>query len=215
MPQPLPENPHTPGSLQFHAYERCLELERSADNANHEGSSPRFSPQMCGRILGYMMLEAPSSIGCENVRKEIERCQAEEDLRNLARFYAEFFIRLFRKAKGPTPGSSSHRSRPSFDDTQQTIKSLMEQAPKNHKAVKQLALKRDNYRCVVTGAYDGATFQKQLETDPAFEPPTTPRFTQVAHIFPDSLNQDLVGSDGLPSKKLPHGQLWNDLAKLT
>ncbi|KIO25599.1 hypothetical protein M407DRAFT_75508 [Tulasnella calospora MUT 4182] len=147
---------------------------------------------MCGRILGYMMLEAPTSIGCENVRKEIELFQTEGALENLARFYVTYFLRLFRKAKGPTPGSSSHRSRPSFDDTQQTIKSLMQQAPKSHKAVKQLALKRDNYRCVVTGAYDGATFQKQQETDPAFEPPTTPQFTQVAHIFPDSLNQDLA-----------------------
>ncbi|KIO15597.1 hypothetical protein M407DRAFT_237050 [Tulasnella calospora MUT 4182] len=62
------------------------------------------------------------------------------------------------------------------------------------------ALKRDNYRCVVTGSYDGATFQKRRKTDPTFKVDST-QFTQAAHIFPDSLNQNLTWSDDLPGKK--------------
>ncbi|KIO21020.1 hypothetical protein M407DRAFT_219453 [Tulasnella calospora MUT 4182] len=156
---------------------------------------------MCGRILGYMMLEAPSSDGCDNVQKEIDSCETGEALRDLARFYATYFLRLFKKAKGPTPGSSSLPSRPSFDDSQETIMFLMQEAPKSNSAVKQLALKRDNYCCVVTDAYDGATYQEWRKTNPTFEAPTAPRFTQAAHIFPDSLNQDLAWPDGLPGKK--------------
>ncbi|KAG8941905.1 hypothetical protein FRC04_003929 [Tulasnella sp. 424] len=138
---------------------------------------------MRGRILGYMMREAPTSDGCDNVQKEIESCETDEALRALAQVYAAYFFRLFKRSKDRIPGSSSHSSRPSFDDSQQNIKSLLEEAPKSSTAVKKLALTRDNYRCDVTGAYDLVTFH------------------QAAHIFPDSLNQNLAGPDGVPSKK--------------
>ncbi|KAG8964631.1 hypothetical protein FRC05_003744 [Tulasnella sp. 425] len=180
QPQPLPENRYPPDSPHFRAYERCLALEGSAENASFNSS---FSPQICGRILGYMMLEAPTSVGCDNVQREIEAS-----------------LHTVKKAKGPTPGSSSHPSRPSFDETQETILLLMNEAPK-YSTVKKLALRRDNYRCVVTGAYDGATYKKQCRTDPTFRAPATPQLTQAAHIFPDSLNQDLAWPDNLPGRK--------------
>ncbi|KAG8919217.1 hypothetical protein FRC01_001407 [Tulasnella sp. 417] len=209
MPRPLPENPYPPDSLHFRAYNRCLELESPAENSSNEGSGLKFSLELCGRILGYMMLEAPTSEGCDNVQKEIDSLETDEALRDLARFYATYFLRLcnitlcitVRKAKGPAPGSSSHPSRNSFDDAEETIMFLMEEAPKSNSALKQLARKRDNYRCVVTGAYDGGTLQKERKSDPTFEPPAVPQFTQVAHIFPDSSNQGLVGPDGSASKK--------------
>ncbi|KAG8894538.1 hypothetical protein FRC00_008795 [Tulasnella sp. 408] len=156
---------------------------------------------MCGRILGYMMLEAPTSVGCDNVQKEIALCETDEALRNLAQLYAAYFLRLSKKAKGHTPGSSSHSSRPSFDDTKEAIMLLMEEAQKSNSVLKRLALERDNYRCVVTGAYDLAIFREQHDTNPTLEQPTAIRITQTAHIFPDSLNQNLVGSGDLLGKK--------------
>ncbi|KAG8947556.1 hypothetical protein FRC04_010606 [Tulasnella sp. 424] len=156
---------------------------------------------MRGRILGYMMREAPTSYGCDNVQKEIESCETDEALRALAQVYAAYLFRLFRKAKGRIGGSSSHSSRPSVDDTQQTIVSLLEEAPKSNFAVKQLALTRDDYRCVVTGAYDLDTYRERLRTDPTFEEPKTIQVTRAAHIFPDSLNQDFAWPDGVLGKK--------------
>ncbi|KAG9044207.1 hypothetical protein FS837_008621 [Tulasnella sp. UAMH 9824] len=197
MHKPLPDNPYPLDSPRFHAYERCLELERPAEN----DSGPKFSPQMCGRILGYMMLEAPASGGRDKVQREIETCDTDQKLRDLAELYAAYFLRLFEKEKSPTPVGSSHPSRPSFNDTRDIIMHLMEEAPKSNSAVKKLALKRDNYRCIVTGAYDGATYLEQAEADDTFIPPSALRFTHIAHIFPDSLNQDLTGPDELTGKK--------------
>ncbi|KAG8938888.1 hypothetical protein FRC04_007344 [Tulasnella sp. 424] len=197
-PQPLPANDYPSDSPHFHAYERCLELERSEEKASGNSSIP---PKICGRILGYMMREAPTSDGCDNVQREIESCESDEVLHALAHFYAMFFLRLFKKSKGPIPESSSHPSRPSFDETQDTILNLLREAPKSNSAVKKLALIRDNYRCVVTGAYDWVTCQERRENDPTFEEPETAQFTQLAHIFPDSLNQDLVWPAGLPGRK--------------
>ncbi|KAG8925239.1 hypothetical protein FRC00_004177 [Tulasnella sp. 408] len=208
MHKPLPDNPYPLGSPQFHAYERCLELERPAEN----DSGLKFSPQMCGRILGYMMLEAPTSEGRDNVRREIETCDTDKELRDVAGLYATYFLRLFKMAKGPIPVGSSHPSRPSFDDTRDSSMYLMEQAQKSNSAVKKLALKRDNYRCLVTGAYDGATYQKQLEADDTFIPPSTPRFTQAAHIFPYSLNQDLTWPGELQGKKVSFSLVYGTSA---
>lgn len=152
MPKPLPENQYPPDSLHFHAYERCLELERSAEGPANKSA---LSSQTCGRILGHMMREAPTSVGCDNVQKEIESCATNDDLRALAQVYATNFFRICnitalrprfpadgtfadRKARGRTLKSSSHPSRPPFDDTQQVIMFLMKEASTSNGAVKQL-----------------------------------------------------------------------------
>ncbi|KAG8941903.1 hypothetical protein FRC04_003927 [Tulasnella sp. 424] len=104
-------------------------------------------------------------------------------------------------AEGGTPGSSSHLRQPSPDEVQDTILHPLEEARKSKSDVKKLALTRDNHRCVVTGAYDGATFQERLRIDSTFQAPALPQFTRTAHIFPDSLNQYLAWPDGVLGKK--------------
>ena len=121
------------------------------------------------------------------------------------------------KCRTPTP--SQHPSRPSFDDTQEVLKFLLKETPKNHATAKAKvpyfstrsirtqpnlhllqALMRDGYRCILTGAYD----HNIALAMPQLVPPGTTRFTvtEAAHIFPESTNMGISGADEYGHKVL-------------
>ncbi|KDQ51058.1 hypothetical protein JAAARDRAFT_140994 [Jaapia argillacea MUCL 33604] len=58
--------------------------------------------------------------------------------------------------------------------------------PRHHKC-----LVRDDYRCVITGGYDTATFLRKRKKDRTFVAPAPPCYTQLAHIIAESTNADI------------------------
>ncbi|KAG9018580.1 hypothetical protein FRB90_011302 [Tulasnella sp. 427] len=158
---------------------------------------------MCGRILGYMMLEAPTDDGRDNVQREVNSRGTDEELQELARFYATQFLLLLKKGKNRSSRSSSNSSN---DDTQRTLGLLMEEATKSNSAVKRLTLIRDNYSCVVTGGYDFETYKASLARGLINDSRHLAlAITKVAHILPYSLKQDdIQRNEGLLREKAPY-----------
>ncbi|KDQ52299.1 hypothetical protein JAAARDRAFT_198467 [Jaapia argillacea MUCL 33604] len=187
---PLPSNPFD--GLEKAAYDTCLNLESHLPGESRVGKQ---SPQLCGRLLGYMMLYAPTPEGRRNVATEIQTCVMASDtpdrLVDLAQFYMDHFIRAFKAAKSCTPTTSTHPSRPSLNLTAQEKHALLQEAPQNHRAAKKLCLVRDGYRCVITGKYDKATSDNQKRRDSTFAAPAPISFTELAHIIAESTNADI------------------------
>ncbi|KAG9005370.1 hypothetical protein FRB94_001594 [Tulasnella sp. JGI-2019a] len=183
MAAPLPDNSFN-GTL-FAAYERCRALEAAASVIH----SSRLTPLLGGRTLGYMLIHAPIEEGRTNVQEEIESCATDAKLMDLAQLYVDQFIRIFKSPKGRTPDTSSHSSRTSSDIDQQETQVLLEEMPRKHRTAKELALRRDDHRCLVTGKLDRNEHKRRKAKDPSFQAPWT--YTQTWHILPDCLNQDL------------------------
>ncbi|KDQ51059.1 hypothetical protein JAAARDRAFT_541675 [Jaapia argillacea MUCL 33604] len=97
-----------------------------------------------------------------------------------------------KAAKDRTPAvPSTHSSRPAFDLTAQEKHTLLQEAPRDHRAAKKLCLVRDDYRCVITGRYNMATFLSKMNTDGNFVPPAPIGHTELAHIIAVSKNADI------------------------
>ncbi|KAH0836916.1 hypothetical protein J3R83DRAFT_8733 [Lanmaoa asiatica] len=134
------------------------------------------------RILGFLLLHAPN----RGVRAEVAKCihsrKDSSDLTDIGAFFERNVILPFKKYKGRTPKPSQHPSRPSFEVTKEEIKKIL---PRPRRITKtpniMLALLRDRWRCMVTGA---------LERDaPPSERDSTTKFlihTQCAHIIQES-----------------------------
>ncbi|KAF5388374.1 hypothetical protein D9615_000746 [Tricholomella constricta] len=132
----------------------------------------------CVRILGFLLLNAPNQDVRMEVTKCILSCKDESDLVNLGSFFERYVILPFKKFKGRTPSSSAHPSRPSFEAVKRQVKVDIREVPKNHKAAKDRALIRDNWRCVATGLIDS-----NVPEDP---PPEFAIYTECAHIIPEA-----------------------------
>ncbi|GBE87978.1 hypothetical protein SCP_1202040 [Sparassis crispa] len=196
--EPLPPNKYS--GLEEDAYNTCLYLERLLDwseEISDEVRTSKRTPQLCGRLLGYMMLEAPTPEGRLNVAKEIQTCASASDtqdrLAGITQFYDHHFIRFFKAAKDATPAVSTPPSRPSIDMTAEEKNQLLEEAPQDHRAAKLLCLVRDNYRCVVTGRYDAATAISRYLEDKTFIAPAPIVPTELAHIIAESTNANIQG----------------------
>lgn len=93
MPHPLPSNPYNTcqqGTLHA-AYKRCVSLQNSHSEVVQAG---RLSVLICARLLGYMILEAPTDEGRAEFVSEIVRCVNDEDLQKLAELYKNHLLRL-------------------------------------------------------------------------------------------------------------------------
>ncbi|KAJ7076528.1 hypothetical protein C8R44DRAFT_993028 [Mycena epipterygia] len=114
-----------------------------------------------------------------------EKAAGYQRLSNLGLWYRNHLMRVFRSNTGPVPGASAsdHPSRPSLDAVRDAIVEKIKEADKTKKNVKQTALARDGFRCVVTGLHDD-----NLVTEfPDDFPPLVPTArTQAAHIFSES-----------------------------
>jgi hypothetical protein len=92
MAQPLPLNPYVTGSPEFTAYANCANLETNAFNLPVPDHGP--TPLVCARLLGYMILHAPTHAGRSSISIEIVSCNNNPGrLLELASFYFDRFVR--------------------------------------------------------------------------------------------------------------------------
>jgi hypothetical protein len=152
MPQPLPPNPYQPGSTYFNAYNICAHFEGLAAVLTLE--SLTLAPLVCARLLGFMIIHAPSASGRDNITQEIISCCNGEKFRDLAKYYVDHFLRCceyqlaylychalhhestVRASKGHTHVPSHHPSRPSFDNIQQMLGYLIQESPTDYSTAK-------------------------------------------------------------------------------
>ncbi|KAH7333911.1 hypothetical protein B0J17DRAFT_721147 [Rhizoctonia solani] len=134
------------------------------------------------RILGYMLLEAPSPDGRTYMANEINRCRSKEEILNLGYFHLSHFIRYFKFTSREPRTPSTHPSRPSFEDVRRQIAESLVPAPTSYAEAKRQALVRDNYRCVISGAVDLNSTRSpaidSLSVDVAY-----PSLTDVSNIW--------------------------------
>ncbi|KIY49502.1 hypothetical protein FISHEDRAFT_41664 [Fistulina hepatica ATCC 64428] len=193
MAQPLPRpNSFNAGSeLVLHsAYNLCLDLESKVlDNLAIVPQVGQLTPLVCARLLGRMLLEAPTDEGRKNVAAEIVRCNGDDVLlQELANLYKDHLLRCFYKGNGRTPASTLHPSALSFDLKKQKISALLALTPSSHKAAKAKALLRDRYRCMLSKQFDS----RSVDANPSLHDGVTAvTYTHCAHIFDRSTNEDI------------------------
>ncbi|KAK0492420.1 hypothetical protein EDD18DRAFT_1108810, partial [Armillaria luteobubalina] len=166
MPERLPSNDYPLGSNEHTAYQSCLVLEALGSswgvvvsNLEREASEAvmfKFSPQVAARVLGYALRHSPSVEGKAHLVQEFLDCNNNEELlAGLSYLYVMGMIRVFKNPKGSVPTSlSSHSSRASFRATAENIAAALAQPTVSSSEAKDLALARDNYRCIVSGIVD-------------------------------------------------------------
>ncbi|TFY60732.1 hypothetical protein EVG20_g7319 [Dentipellis fragilis] len=188
---PLPTNPF-PKSPYHLAYQRCLDLETAAPNLNYPQDS--LSPLVSSRLLGHLLRLAPPGNGQGQVARDIEHAEGDGGMMRLAQFYANTFIRAFKRYSS-NPAPSEHPSRPSFPDAREFY-----------------ALRRDGYRCSITGKYDVRylygldQIQKNL-LHPSLESAGFVH-TNAAHIIPEATNTNISGRNEGGEKRQQAGGVW-------
>ncbi|KAF8198544.1 hypothetical protein BJ912DRAFT_922485 [Pholiota molesta] len=206
-PQPLPANIYTRDTrAPLHAaYEQCLRME--ADG----GADSDTDTQMLARCLGYLILELPNEASGV-VAQEIMDCGADVgEMKALARLYINNLIRLFRGDKGRTPAPSEHSSRSSFETRRRSFSDAVDAAPMSHQAAKISALRRDNYRCVVSGGIDVSSVKSMRPEDLErynIDANSLHCLTNYCHIFPPSTNWGFDPNDHADKKKKYAGSVW-------
>ncbi|KAH9482082.1 hypothetical protein JR316_0004177 [Psilocybe cubensis] len=175
------------------AYNACLRLEASIQQAINDNSEDVGKKMIYARILGYLIHYVPTDQGLKTIVDEIASCKDDTACLQLGRMYFDHYIRAFKAKKGRTPTPSSHASRPSFDTIQDMIKDTLVEAPQSHRQAKQLALIRDGYRCVVTGGYDASSVRTiaELKRRVTSDPKGVSALTECAHIFAESTNASI------------------------
>ncbi|TFK53841.1 hypothetical protein OE88DRAFT_1656216 [Heliocybe sulcata] len=197
MPEPLPpisEIEHKFATLPsaISAYNTCLHYERSVSSRQH---------LIFVRVLGYLLLYAPSDEALAEVARTIHSCgQDAIRLCALGEAFVHWFIRAFRKFRTRTAPSSDSPSRNSFDSRDRPLlKVSIQDPPKDDQTAKAQALLRDGYRCLISGRYDPLAMERlDVPVDEFFKfgPAAS---TECAHIVPastyfhvktDNLDQD-------------------------
>ncbi|KAK0183601.1 hypothetical protein F5146DRAFT_1149696 [Armillaria mellea] len=156
------------------------------------------------RIMGHPLKVGPTDKAKSLISTTINSETTDEALIARGAFYDRFFIRTFRRAKGPTPQTSTHHSRPSFRQTLEEVHRQLQRDPFNHQEAKKSALARDNYRCILSGTMDKTSFFEYDELQAQLPEGMVPRTTQSAHIFSESMN---VGIDD-PTKNDYAANAW-------
>ncbi|KIJ27250.1 hypothetical protein M422DRAFT_37885 [Sphaerobolus stellatus SS14] len=184
----LLDNPYAVSS-----YNMCLKLEKDLQDEIDAGHDVGRSMIYC-RILGYLLLHAPSDKAFSVVRREIDACEEKSDrLLQVGAIYYNHYIRAFRSNKGKVPAPSNHASRPSFDTLADMIKDLLEEAPQNHSGAKANALVRDKFRCPISGIVDATSFLKNSELrQMVAREKLRLGNTQCAHIISESINTNIT-----------------------
>ena len=89
--QPLPNNPYATGTPAHQAYTTCITLQNDFSLVNWLG------PPMlvCVRLLGYLIIHAPTPVGHMCIKNEINSCNDDkEKLHILAQFYINNFLHI-------------------------------------------------------------------------------------------------------------------------
>ncbi|KAL0959553.1 hypothetical protein HGRIS_011267 [Hohenbuehelia grisea] len=190
VPLPVPTDvehkfAHLPANFRS-AYRVCRDFEAFSLTSKNSQSI------ISARVLGYLLLHAPSDQALAEVVATIHSCNADHDsLHSLGDAFVNWFIRAFRQYKGGTPATSERSSRSSFDRDHSLLNVSVEEAPKDHIAAQGQALKRDGYRCQVSGRYDAlANTVLKLPLEILLEYGSAVN-TECAHIVPASTYFDV------------------------
>jgi hypothetical protein len=91
--QLLPANPFVACSPESNAYAQCLSWEMvHAPDTEVQLEEDKIPPLLGARLLGFMLLYAPTHDGCLNTANEINDCTNESELLQLAEHYVIHFI---------------------------------------------------------------------------------------------------------------------------
>ncbi|KAK0467012.1 uncharacterized protein EV420DRAFT_1758894 [Desarmillaria tabescens] len=156
--------PHGPAPLPAHAPENFTAQQNEAyvgaqaieSLSGWSVMSPgSMTPQVAGRLLGYMLLEAPTVEGRDNVTFEIASCAGDEArLKQLAQLYAKVYIRTFQANGGRTPSDYMDESSPDLSGDEEEDVPLPSVMEETHWETTQNASKRDRHRCILSRCYD-------------------------------------------------------------
>ncbi|KAK0240663.1 hypothetical protein EDD85DRAFT_933864 [Armillaria nabsnona] len=186
MPERLPPNPFDPLSDEHAAYESYLNLETFGGSWGESSEAAimfKFSPKVAARVLGYAFIHSPSKV---SLARDISSCDdITEFLAGLSYLYVMGVIRTFRNPKGAiaTPQSSQA--------TADNAEALLSQPTASSSNAKQLALARDNYRCILSGNADIVSLRDDLTTINVAAGERRGN-TMLAHIFGQSTADNIV-----------------------
>ncbi|KAI0294127.1 hypothetical protein B0F90DRAFT_1340776 [Multifurca ochricompacta] len=110
---------------------------------------------MCSRVLGHLILEAPTELGRDWVCKKILNCPDEYALARLAQKYIFTFFGAFKASAGR---SLSYIVGSSLSTPNEGGISFLA----DYEEKRMLALERDAYRCMITGALDSVSAPEAL-----------------------------------------------------
>ncbi|OBZ65789.1 hypothetical protein A0H81_14339 [Grifola frondosa] len=203
---PVLPDPYAQGPVTWRtAYNRCLRYEANA--GGDENALVR------ARVLGRMILEAPNDRCRDNLSREIIHTKNHREFNRIADLYVNHFLGCFLRARCRTPTPSLRPSRPSFDNVPELLKFLLEEAPKDHATAKAKALIRDQYRCVLTGAYDYECYSKMPDITELVRTNNLPvTHTEAAHIIPDSTNMRISEQNVFGDKWLGNSVILDELS---
>ncbi|KAH7921611.1 hypothetical protein BV22DRAFT_1038422 [Leucogyrophana mollusca] len=97
-----------------------------------------------------------------------------------------YLMRLFRSNTWPTPPSSTRSPYPSFEVHKSEMIKAMAKTDKTKKEVKEQALERDGYACMITGLFDRVSVRRYPEVREKAESGRGIATTQCAHLFSES-----------------------------
>ncbi|THU75530.1 hypothetical protein K435DRAFT_254291 [Dendrothele bispora CBS 962.96] len=149
------------------ALQDAPETIQSAYNLIFEAQNAASSDEeaMSARVVGFLLIEFWRSrtllgdepalqITREAVSQDRQGSQSSPVIYELGRRYRENLIRAFRRAKGSLPMPSEHVSRLSFDSVESYLLQDLQASPQNYQTAKKHTLARDDFRCMLSGAFD-------------------------------------------------------------
>ncbi|KAI0782657.1 hypothetical protein C8Q75DRAFT_811583 [Abortiporus biennis] len=172
------------------AYDTCFALEKKvvwSFGVNEEILSDKLPPQIAGRVLGHALILAPTETSRDKLAKEISDCEDDDTfLASLAYLYIFGLIRAFHNPKGPIPAVSISQSPLHSSEVHpNSMETTLTHKPGH---LRDMVMKRDNYRCAFTGDLDATSVEQGLVQWNTYD---SIYDVQVAHIISQSLASDI------------------------
>lgn len=185
-----------PGDDHQAAYLLVLDLEgrlswsaELTDSEEHvQTSQPDITPQVAGRLLGHLLLEAPVQDGANEVARAINDChdasqsQTQRDMKDLAKWYA---LTLLRTCTSPFEAAEFLTD--NFSVYKYSGKTPALSPEPTYTLSKEQALERDSHRCVVSGVADAPWAMNFSDEEAESRQIGRIAPTNAAHIIPHKL----------------------------
>ncbi|CAE6409555.1 unnamed protein product [Rhizoctonia solani] len=169
VPLPSVQDVFTEDEVARTAYTRLVPLENQAE--------------LFIRVLGQVLIQAPSLEERALVAQRIHDCATNQELIELGKSHLEQFVEYIKGLRALSSPPKLARG--------EILLNIPTVAPRSHLEAKKQALVRDNYRCVVSGFVDvdGIEALPRLEKDIATTSAMI-RCTECCHIFPEQGDWD-------------------------
>ncbi|KAG8746503.1 hypothetical protein FRC11_012685 [Ceratobasidium sp. 423] len=185
-----------PNSFSLPLLENLFEGDEVARNAYARVLLLEDRQELPIRILGQMLIQAPSLRGRTYVAECINRCATNQEIVKLGEFQLSKLIKYFKGPRAPLMSSCS----PLEDVGQGSLVAT----PTTHSEAKKQSLIRDNYRCMLSGVADcGAIESLPWLRAEVKATKTNVRITQCCYILPWN-----VGGDGVEGPQ-DASSIWN------